>query len=52
MAAWERLLPKELRKEKTNENIGEDIMANILEEFQAHNRAVRQEMIDEEVAIV
>lgn len=27
-------------------------MANILEEFQAHNRAVRQEMIDEEVTIV
>lgn len=27
-------------------------MANFLEEFQAHNRAVRQEMIDEEVTIV
>ncbi len=26
-------------------------MANFLEEFQAHNRAVRQEMIDEKVAI-
>lgn len=26
-------------------------MANFLEKFQAHNRAVRQEMIDEEVAI-
>ena len=27
-------------------------MANFLEKFQAHNRTVRQEMIDEEVAIV
>lgn len=26
-------------------------MANFLEEFQSHNRSVRQEMIDEEVAI-
>lgn len=26
-------------------------MANFLEKFQAHNRAVRQEMIDEEVTI-
>ena len=26
-------------------------MANFLEKFQSHNRAVRQEMIDEEVAI-
>jgi hypothetical protein len=27
-------------------------MANFLEKFQSHNREVRQEMIDEEVAIV
>lgn len=51
MAAWEGLLPEEVRKEKINENIGEDNMANFLEKFQSHNRAVRQEIIDEEVAI-
>ncbi|WP_147590059.1 hypothetical protein [Clostridium polynesiense] len=38
-------------KEKTNENIGEDSMANFLEKFQSHNNGVRQEMIDKEHAL-